>query len=171
MKITTFNHKYFISLLNEDKIGVDLTLGKGSDTLFLADHLKKVYAFDIQKEAIAISSKKLRDHDNVIFILDDHANIKEYVKEKIDIVFFNSGYLPDSQSPLITKSSSSLKALSDAYDLLNEGGYLSIALYKGHEGGLKEAIVIKDHIKDLNIIETYKEHKSLLEPELFIIKK
>ena len=92
-------------------------------------------------------------------------------KEKIDIVFFNSGYLPDSQSPLITKSSSSLKALSDAYDLLNEGGYLSIALYKGHEGGLKETIAIKNRIKDLNIIETYKEHKSLLEPELFIIKK
>ena len=33
-------------------IGVDMTMGNGHDTLFLLQHCQKVYAFDIQRQAI-----------------------------------------------------------------------------------------------------------------------
>lgn len=173
MRTSTFNHKYFKYILNKDMITVDMTMGNGNDTFFLANHSKYVYAFDIQEEAMINTKKRCKDFDNIEYILDDHQNIKNYVHDKLDVVMFNLGFLPGSDSKLHSTPSSTIKAIEASYDLLNDGGYLSLMIYRGHEGGLKEYYEINKLIKDNNyhIIEKYLSYTSLVEPILYIIRK
>ena len=67
---------------------VDFTVGNGHDTLWLAQNVGadgKVYAFDIQQQALDSTSRLLSENgaENVTLILDSHANVKNYVKEPI----------------------------------------------------------------------------------------
>lgn len=170
MKPTTYNHKYLKPLLKDDMIAVDMTMGNGNDTLFLALNVKEVYAFDIQKEAIANTRKRCTGYENIHYILDDHANVRKYVKNA-DIVMFNLGYLPYSDTPVITKGDSTALAIKEAYDLLKDGGYMSVVIYRGHKGALYEYHAVMNVIKNYRIIDSYEAHTSLLEPVVYIIKK
>ena len=54
---------YFISLLKEGDVAIDATAGNGYDTLKLCKAVGnsgKVYAFDIQKDAIENANKSKR---------------------------------------------------------------------------------------------------------------
>lgn len=42
-----------------NKVAIDMTLGRGNDSLYLQDKFKKVYAFDIQLEAIENAKQRL----------------------------------------------------------------------------------------------------------------
>ena len=131
MRPTTYNQKYLKYLLKDDMVAVDMTMGNGNDTFFLASKVKEVFAFDIQKEAIEHTMQRCALFNNIHYILDDHANIRKYVNNA-DIVLFNLGYLPYSDKPIITKSDSTIKAIKEAYDILKTGGYMSIIIYRGH---------------------------------------
>ena len=170
MRPTTYNQKYLKYLLKDDMVAVDMTMGNGNDTFFLASKVKEVFAFDIQKEAIEHTMQRCALFNNIHYILDDHANIRKYVNNA-DIVLFNLGYLPYSDKPIITKSDSTIKAIKEAYDILKTGGYMSIIIYRGHKGGLYEYHAVMQTISKYNIIESYKAHTSLTEPEVYIIKK
>ena len=173
MRTSTYNQKYFKSIINSDSICVDMTAGNGNDSLYLARLAKYVYAFDIQEEAINNSKKRTKDYQNIQYILDNHANIKEHVHEKIDVAFFNLGYLPNSSSDITSNKDDTKKAILVAYDLLKDGGYLSINSYRGQSGGLAEYNMIEKLIDDyhLNLIEKYHSYDNLLEPILYIIRK
>lgn len=173
MRTSTYNQKYFKSIINDQSICIDMTAGNGNDTLYLAKLAKQVYAFDIQAEAIASSKLRTKDYHNITYILDNHAKIKDYVKEDIDVVFFNLGYLPNSASTTTTNVQDTKKAILDAYELLKDGGYLSINSYRGQHNGLAEYNMIEDLIKNhkINLIEVYQSHVNLLEPILYIIRK
>ena len=54
------------------QVGVDFTMGNGHDTLFLAEQCAKVYAFDIQPEALENTKKRLGDRQHLQLILDSH---------------------------------------------------------------------------------------------------
>ena len=170
MRPTTYNQKYLKYLLKDDMVAVDMTMGNGNDTFFLASKVKEVFAFDIQKEAIEHTMQRCALFNNIHYILDDHANIRKYVNNA-DIVLFNLGYLPYSDKPIITKSNSTIKAIKEAYDILKTGGYMSIIIYRGHKGGLYEYHAVMQTISKYNIIESYKAHTSLTEPVVYIIKK
>ncbi|MDD6004059.1 MAG: tRNA (mnm(5)s(2)U34)-methyltransferase [Erysipelotrichaceae bacterium] len=170
MRPTTYNQKYLKYLLKDDMVAVDMTMGNGNDTFFLASKVKEVFAFDIQKEAIEHTMQRCALFNNIHYILDDHANIRKYVNNA-DIVLFNLGYLPYSDKPIITKSDSTIKAIKEAYDILKTGGYMSIIIYRGHKGGLYEYHAVMQTISKYNIIESYKAHTSLTEPVVYIIKK
>ena len=170
MRPTTYNQKYLKYLLKDDMVAVDMTMGNGNDTFFLASKVKEVFAFDIQKEAIEHTMQRCVLFNNIHYILDDHANIRKYVNNA-DIVLFNLGYLPYSDKPIITKSDSTIKAIKEAYDILKTGGYMSIIIYRGHKGGLYEYHAVMQTISKYNIIESYKAHTSLTEPVVYIIKK
>ena len=170
MRPTTYNQKYLKYLLKDDMVAVDMTMGNGNDTFFLASKVKEVFAFDIQKEAIEHTMQRCALFNNIHYILDDHANIRKYVNNA-DIVLFNPGYLPYSDKPIITKSDSTIKAIKEAYDILKTGGYMSIIIYRGHKGGLYEYHAVMQTISKYNIIESYKAHTSLTEPVVYIIKK
>ena len=173
MKNNTFVHKYIKSLITKDDVVVDMTTGNGNDTLYLCTLARKVFGFDIQKEAIEKTKLKTKDYNNLILINDNHANIDKYIKEKIKLAIFNLGYLPNSESPIITNKDSTLTAFKKAYDLLDINGYIIITFYIGHVGGKDEYYLLDKHIKDNNllILESYKEEKNLLEPITYIIKK
>lgn len=170
MRPTTYNQKYLKYLLKDDMVAVDMTMGNGNDTFFLASKVKEVFAFDIQKEAIEHTMQRCALFNNIHYILDDHANIRKYVNNA-DIVLFNLGYLPYSDKPIITKSDSTIKAIKEAYDILKTGGYMSIIIYRGHKGGLYEYHEVMQTISKYNIIESYKAHTSLTELVVYIIKK
>ena len=173
MRATTYSQHWLKPLLSKDKIGVDLTCGNGHDTAFLASGLKRVYAFDIQEVAIVSARKRLSDFNNVSFINDNHAHIKDYIKENVHIAMGNLGYLPDGDKDIITKSDSTIKALNNLYDILVLDGILSLILYRGHKGAMDEYYKVTDYIKrsSYKIIDTYQSYKDPFEPILYILTK
>lgn len=173
MKNNTFVHKYIKSLINDTDTVADMTVGNGNDTVYLCSLANKVYGFDIQKEAINNTKIKTKDYSNLILIEDNHSNIDKYIKEKVKLFIFNLGYLPNSNSNIITKKDSTLIAFKKAYELLQNNGYIIITFYIGHNGGKDEYYCIDKYINDqqITVIEKYKENKNLLEPITYIIKK
>ncbi len=123
---------------------IDATAGGGRDTLFLARHVGaagKVYAFDIQGEALAQTGSRLLTHEVaacVELIQDSHAQLDAYVREPVDGVMFNLGYLPGGDPTVVTESESTREALDKALSLVKRGGFISVLCYTGHPGGIDE---------------------------------
>ena len=69
-------HAFLSEVITKEDIVVDATMGNGYDTLFLAQLAKKVYAFDIQKQALEQTTKRLTEAkvDNVELLLTGHEN-------------------------------------------------------------------------------------------------
>lgn len=173
MKNNTFVHKYIKPLIDKDDVVVDMTIGNGNDTLLLCNLSNRVYGFDIQEEAINKTKLKTKDYNNLTLIKDNHSNIDKYINDKVKLFIFNLGYLPNSNSSIITKKDDTLIAFKKAYNLLIEDGYIIITFYLGHIGGKDEYYLLDKYIKDnkLRIVEIYKENKQLNEPITYIIKK
>ncbi len=72
--LTKFTQETIKRYVSSKSIVIDATCGNGNDTLFLATraHRGKVYAFDIQKEAIINTQNKCRELTNVEYICDSH---------------------------------------------------------------------------------------------------
>ena len=77
-------HELMLENIKYD-IAIDATVGNGYDTLFLANHYKKVIGIDIQPLAIKRSKEKTKDLSNVEIYLDDFNNIVNYKYKKIKI--------------------------------------------------------------------------------------
>ena len=52
-------HDFLAEVVTKEDIVVDATMGNGHDTLFLAKLAKKVYAFDIQEQALEKTQERL----------------------------------------------------------------------------------------------------------------
>ena len=78
---------FLIPHIKKGGVAVDFTMGNGHDTLWLSNAVGengKVYAFDIQPQALASSHKLLLESGapkNYTLILDSHSNVMEYVEE------------------------------------------------------------------------------------------
>lgn len=120
------------------QLAIDATCGRGNDTLFLASLAQQVIAMDIQEEAIIQTRRRLGDLAHVQLYCHDHAHLDQLVSEPADLIVFNLGYLPRSQSPLITTAATTLPALDAALRVLKPQGLLSLACYRGHPGGQEE---------------------------------
>ncbi len=132
-----FSHDFLAEVLDSESVAVDATMGKGNDTLFLAKRSCKVYAFDVQAEALTKTRQRLEAEDinNVDLILDGHENLDNYVRESLRAAIFNLGYLPSADKSIITKPHTTLQAIEKVLDRLEVGGRLAIMVYYGHEGG------------------------------------
>jgi SAM-dependent methyltransferase len=131
---------------------IDATAGNGHDTLFLAELTGdegKVFAFDIQKEAIEATRNRVAQHRHVELIHDSHAKIKEYVTAPISAAVFNLGYLPKGDHSIITKAQSTLAAMEHCLELLRPDGLLLAVIYSGHEGGGEERDAVMDFARSL----------------------
>lgn len=130
VKITELSHKLILEA-EQTNLAVDMTSGRGNDTLFLAKRFKKVISFDIQQEAIDATTAILKTNniDNVTLIRDSHANLISYVKEKVDLAIYNLGYLPSGNKDVKTESSSTIASLTSALEILNSNGLIIIVLY------------------------------------------
>ena len=127
--------------------GVDMTMGNGNDTLLLAKHCKRVYAFDVQKEAIEATKQKVKDYDHVSLILDSHENFDDYVKE-VDIAVFNLGYLPQFSHEITTVIDSTKIAIEKAVSMCTYA--IFIVVYPGHKQGYEESLWIDEYVKSLD---------------------
>jgi len=155
---TTQLDKYLIKpYLNKESITVDMTVGNGNDTLFLALNSKKVYGFDIQKIAIEKTDKLLKENglNNYQLICDSHSELDKYVNELVDVFIFNFGYLPKADKTITTIAESSLEALKKALGLLKIDGLISMTLYYGHRNGEIEREIILDYVNKLDYNKYY----------------
>ncbi len=144
-------HKYFLSShFIPGGIAADFTMGNGNDTLWLSRMMGSeghVYAFDVQKQALDRTVKRLREENapkNCTLILDSHSNLKSYIRDPICVGMFNLGYLPGSDKQRTTLRSTTKKAVADAIELLAPGGGLLIAVYPGHEEGRLEGEMLRE---------------------------
>lgn len=64
-------------MLDDENVAVDATMGNGNTTAFLAGLAKKVYAFDVQEQALEKTSQRLSDLgiENAELILDGQHEI------------------------------------------------------------------------------------------------
>ena len=123
---------------------VDATMGNGYDTLWLTELVGdkgRVYAFDIQKEALERTCERLKENHlegRATLIKSGHETMNEYVSEPIDAAVFNLGWLPGTPHECTTRVETTLKAVNQALNLLKSGGILTVCVYPGHEEGLCE---------------------------------
>ena len=161
--------------LKPNDIAVDMTVGNGNDTLFISNIVKNgfVYGLDIQKEAIN-NTKKLLDKNNITnykLINDSHENIDKYIKEKISLILFNLGYLPNGDKSITTKKESTIKALSKSINILNNKGIILIVIYS-HKEGKEEEKEIRNYLKNNNIkYNEYHNTDNKIAPYLIEIRK
>ncbi|GAA0727151.1 class I SAM-dependent methyltransferase [Clostridium malenominatum] len=143
--------------LRPGDVAIDATMGKGNDTIFLRNLVGdegRVYAFDVQEEAINITREKLNSLNiyinNVEIILDGHENLHRYVNEKVKVVMFNLGYLPGTSRHLTTKGETTIKAIEKSLEILEKGGVILLVIYYGHEGGEEEREAVIKYTSTLN---------------------
>ena len=143
-------HAFLEEVVTDEDIVVDATMGNGYDTLFLAQLAKKVYAFDIQEQAIEQTTKRLAEAklDNVELLLTGHENVDQYV-ESIKAAIFNLGYLPSADKSVITQPHTTIQALEKLCQRLVIGGRIAIMIYYGHEGGDVERDAVLDFVSQL----------------------
>lgn len=138
------SHRYISWLFPQGgDYAIDATLGRGKDSLFLAQHFKKVAAMDIQGEAV----QGFQGPDHVTLHQMDHSKIKE-LGGRPDLIVYNLGYLPGSDHRIRTQSASTIRSLKNALDMLKAGGFIIIAFYRGHDAG-EEAAALKEFLQTL----------------------
>mgnify|MGYP000544377147 FL=1 len=121
------SHDFLAEVLDASAVAVDATMGNGNDTAFLAQHAKKVYAFDVQEQALKSTKERLEKQaiSNAQLILDGHQNLDKYVSEPIRAAIFNLGYLPSADKTVITKPDTTLVAIEKILERLEIGGRLA----------------------------------------------
>lgn len=130
--------------LGVGEVAVDCTMGNGNDTAFLCELVGeegKVYAFDIQESAIENTKRRLEDlgfEKRAQLILDGHEKVDQYVKERVQFIIFNLGYLPKGDHSITTKKETTLEAVEKGLGLLKKNGIMLLVLYPGHESGREE---------------------------------
>ena len=181
-KITEVNKIFLEKIVQKGDVVVDATMGNGYDTVYLGNLVGeegKLYAFDVQEEALKSTKKKV-ERDNmtsrVELILDGHQNMDKYVKESVSCVVFNLGYLPRAKHVVITKPDTTLEAIKKSLALLKPNGIISIAAYIGHEGGMEEKDFICEYLNSLNQNEFNVLHMEFTNqinnpPQLILIEK
>ena len=170
--------KICIENINTNDIVVDMTIGNGHDTLFLAKLVENgyVFGFDIQSSAINTTDILLKQNNinNYQLFLESHENIDNTLKDynkKISLILFNLGYLPGGNKFIMTNHESTLNAIINGLKMLKEHGIMLIVFYP-HEEGVKEANYVKDYLKTNNIdYNDYHNTNNTYAPYLVTIKK
>ena len=123
---------------------VDATMGNGYDTLWLCELVGvsgKVYAFDIQQEAVDHTADRLEKagvRERAELFCMGHERMLEAVHEPVDAVLFNLGWLPGAEHGVTTQTSTTLQAVEAALALLKEEAVMTVCIYPGHEEGTNE---------------------------------
>lgn len=152
-RIVEFANDFILNYIHAGDTCVDFTMGNGHDTLFLAKHCYpgKVYAFDIQEEALCHTRQRLENEKikNVKLILDSHHHLDQYISS-FKVGIFNFGYLPGSQVYQPTLLETSFEAVKKALDFLENKGLLILVLYPGHQQGKEESDFLEKWIAQLD---------------------
>lgn len=170
-------HQCIDLTIKKEDIVVDATIGNGNDTLYLAKLVPfgHVFGFDIQKEAIEETKKKLASYSNYTLFLKNHNTINKVLcnyQKKISLVLFNLGYLPKGNKKITTKWESTKEAIEQSLTLLNQKGIILIVVYPGHEQGRIESEHLLKYIDSLPYShQIYRNTSNINAPYLIEIKK
>lgn len=148
--ILNYTRREIDNYTNGRTLSIDMTMGNGHDSLYLARNSKYVYSFDVSPVAIERTNNLLKENNisNVKLINDSHSNIDLYLnglENKFSIIIFNLGYLPKSDKKSITKAGTTIKALDKSFKYLHPKGVILITIYK-HEEGIKEEKAIYEYL-------------------------
>ena len=156
-QITEWCLRFIREHVKEGDICIDATAGNGNDTLALCQLVGesgKVYAFDIQEQAVLNTKKRLADHgveNRAEVLLESHTNMNKYVEaDSVSCITFNFGYLPGGDHNLATKKESSIAAIHEGLRLLKKGGMMSLCIYSGGDSGFEERDAILEELKTLD---------------------
>jgi len=178
MQLLDAAKSFLAGKIKETDTLVDFTMGNGHDTAYLCSLVPdgKVYAFDIQKEAIENTRKLLTEkgYNNAELILDSHANIAKYVPS-FKCGMFNLGYRPGGDKSVTTLTESTLKAVTDGINLMQKGGVLVISVYPGHAEGEKEGRALYELLSTYDkvyySVVQYRMINSVDSPFIFAVEK
>lgn len=149
--ISDIAHNIIDTYVENKTVAIDGTLGNGHDTDFLRERFQRVYAFEIQREPWERYIDKSKDlKDNVVVINDSHHKLKEYVKEKVNCIIYNLGYLPGGDKNITTIHDTSLISIKEGLELLEENGIMIICIYRGHNEGAIEETCILSYLENLD---------------------
>ena len=158
MRLVDRAHELLGEALSEGDIAIDATAGNGHDVAFLAEQVGssgKVYAFDLQREAIEATARILAEKGfgNVELNLCGHERMDERlpaeVLGQVAAVTFNLGYLPGGDKSVVTQTATTRLALRTSMDLLRPGGLLVVVAYRGHPGGPEECAAVREELSSL----------------------
>ena len=158
MRLVDRAHELLGEVLREGDLAIDATAGNGHDVAFLAEQVGnsgKVYAFDLQNEAIEATARLLKEKgvENVELHQCGHERMDEVLPPEImgqmTAVTFNLGYLPGGDKSIVTRTPTTRLALRAAMDLLCPGGLLVVVAYRGHPGGPEECAAVREELSSL----------------------
>lgn len=161
LKAVPFAHQMIEQILSSKDIAIDATAGNGHDTLFLSKLTAgtgHVYSMDIQQSALLSTKNRLETNDipqSCYTLLHGchselFSSLSDSLIGNVQAIMFNFGYLPGGDHSLITKSQTSLQAVSKAIPFLAIGGRLTLTFYTGHTGGEDEYRCVMDYIESLD---------------------
>lgn len=181
-QITEFCHHFLQDYIMENDCCVDATAGNGRDTEFLcrmAGAQGKVYAFDIQKEALEHTRQRLWESgflERAVLIEDGHEHMKNYINEPVSAIIFNFGYLPGGSHQIATKPETSIAAVRQGLELLKPGGIMNLCIYSGGDTGYEEKDALLQFLKELDakkwlvIVSSYYNRKNDPPLPVFVIR-
>lgn len=160
-RIVPWSHRLVCEVLQPGDCAVDLTAGKGRDTLVLAQAVTPtgtVVAFDLQTTAIEQTADFLRQQGcqptrwpaqhrlpetpGIYLVTGCHSALGQVVQGPVRVIMANLGYLPGGDHHLVTRPATTIAALEVSLGLLQGGGRLAVTVYPAHCGGAAEAQAI-----------------------------
>lgn len=146
----------FRAVLEKGDRAIDATMGNGHDTETLC-HLVgaegRVYAFDIQEAAVASTRERLEAAgllERAVLFHMGHEKMGEVVREPVQLIAFNLGWLPGGDHQVTTRTETTLSAIRQALELLEPMGVLVICVYPGHPEGEREREAVTGMLRSLS---------------------
>lgn len=156
-ELLNFSKTFIKEHINDSSVVADFTMGNGYDTQWLCSLVPngKVYAFDVQEQAVNNTRERLTEggFSNFELIHDGHETCENYIKEEIDAGMFNLGWLPGGDKSIHTLRESTLPAVFSAVKLLSKGGLITINVYPGHAEGKCEGELLMQELSKLSRFE------------------
>lgn len=156
--IVSWSHFFARQILNPGDKAIDLTAGKGRDTLVLSEAVGKqgqVVAFDVQERAIRETAdlfasqertvefwakdKEIPNKEGVYLVYSCHSLLNHIIRFPVKVILSNLGYLPGGSLEIKTQSETTLSTLEQSLNLISLKGRLIVVAYPSHPGGEWEA--------------------------------
>lgn len=154
--MSELSHDFLEPVLHPQAICIDGTLGYGRDSRFFLDHkARQVFAYEIQPGLLENAVKEI-DDPRLHAWGKSHDQMGEDLKSlkgRVDAVVFNFGYDPHTLEGVATRSSSSLKTVQSAIELLRIKGRIALVFYP-HPDGVQEQETIFQWLKSQDGLET-----------------
>lgn len=197
INVISWAHTLLAEVIKSGDFVIDLTAGRGHDTLWLAQQVDAakqghVLTFDIQQNAIDSTATRLTTAGYITNTMDDfaatagitlchccHSRLAEVMAPRSTpqpkAVIANFGYLPNDDHTTTTNAQTSCAAIKQASQILATNGRIALVLYTGHDGATEEVEAIENlcaqlDSKQWNILRIQPVNRNNA-PYLLIIEK